>query len=65
MVGDSVWDVLAANEAGLPSIGVLCGGYSTAELVEAGAVAVYRDPADLLEHLDEALAKADRVGSVR
>ena len=55
MVGDAVWDVAAASKEGLPTVGLLCGGYGRAELLEAGAVAVYRDPADLLEHLDEAL----------
>jgi HAD superfamily hydrolase (TIGR01549 family) len=56
MVGDAVWDVIAANERGIPVIGLLTGGYGRAELLDAGAVAVYRDPADLLEHLDQALA---------
>jgi len=59
MVGDAVWDVEAAERAGLPTIGLLTGGYSRQELLDAGAVAVYDDPADLLEHLDEALAEAD------
>ena len=58
MVGDAVWDVEAAERAGLPTIGLLTGGYSRQELLDAGAVAVYDDPADLLEHLDEALGKA-------
>lgn len=60
MVGDAVWDVEAADRAGLPTIGLLTGGYSRQELLDAGAVAVYDDPADLLAHLDEALAKAAR-----
>jgi len=59
MIGDAVWDVEAADRAGLPTIGLLTGGYSRQELLDAGAVAVYDDPADLLEHLDEALAEAD------
>ncbi len=63
MVGDAVWDVEAASRVGLPTIGLLTGGYSRQELLEAGAVAVYDDPADLLAHLDEALEKADRAGS--
>ncbi|ONH28735.1 HAD family hydrolase [Pseudofrankia asymbiotica] len=53
MVGDSRWDVLAASKAGLACVGVLTGGISRAELDDAGAVAVYRDPADLLDHLDD------------
>jgi HAD superfamily hydrolase (TIGR01509 family) len=51
-VGDSVWDVEAASRADLPCIGVACGGTSAAELLEAGAVAVYDDPAALLADLD-------------
>jgi HAD superfamily hydrolase (TIGR01509 family) len=53
MVGDSRWDVLAAKNAGMPCLGVLTGGTSRAELDDAGALAVYRDPADLLDHLDD------------
>ena len=48
LVGDSTWDVEAAKRAGIESIGLLCGGFSEAELREAGAVAVFRDPAELL-----------------
>jgi len=53
MVGDSTWDIEAAKRAGIESIGLLCGGFSEAELLEAGAVAVFADPAELLEHLGE------------
>jgi phosphoglycolate phosphatase-like HAD superfamily hydrolase len=52
VVGDTVWDVEAARAAGLPCIGLTCGGIGEAELREAGAVAVRADPADLLDHLD-------------
>jgi HAD superfamily hydrolase (TIGR01509 family) len=52
-VGDTVWDVESARKAGLPCIALTCGGISAAELTEAGADAVYADPADLLEHLDD------------
>jgi HAD superfamily hydrolase (TIGR01549 family) len=55
MVGDAVWDVEAASNEGIPTIGLLSGGYGRQELLDAGAVAVYDDPADLLAHLDEAL----------
>jgi HAD superfamily hydrolase (TIGR01509 family) len=48
-VGDSVWDAEAAKRAGVPFIGVTCGGTSEAELREAGAIEVWRDPGDLLE----------------
>jgi HAD superfamily hydrolase (TIGR01509 family) len=51
-VGDSVWDVEAAARLGIPCIGLTCGGTSAAELREAGAVETYKDPADLLAHLD-------------
>jgi HAD superfamily hydrolase (TIGR01509 family) len=48
-VGDSVWDVEAARSAGIACVGVESGGFSRYELGEAGAVAVYRDVAELLE----------------
>ena len=62
MVGDSVWDVQAASAADVPTVGVLSGGYSRAELLDAGAVRVYDDPEDLLAHLAEAfgLDEGDR-----
>src|ERR1700704_2209608 len=53
VVGDSIWDMLAARRAGALSIGLLAGGYGSDELVRAGAYRVYEDPADLLAHLDE------------
>jgi HAD superfamily hydrolase (TIGR01509 family) len=55
MVGDAVWDVEAAHRAGVTCIGVLSGGFSRAELVEAGAEEVYDDVADLLARLDESV----------
>jgi phosphoglycolate phosphatase-like HAD superfamily hydrolase len=51
VVGDSVWDVHAAAASGVACIAVSCGGTSAAELTAAGAIAVYRDPQDLLAHL--------------
>ena len=51
-VGDAVWDCEAARRAGVPSIGVLSGGVSRAELLEAGASAVFDDAGDLLTNLD-------------
>ena len=48
-VGDTVWDVQACQRAGVPCIGLRSGGISGAELLDAGAVAVFADPADLLE----------------
>jgi HAD superfamily hydrolase (TIGR01549 family) len=53
VVGDSVWDLMAARRARALSVGLLSGGYGQDELERAGAYRVYEDPADLLEHLDE------------
>jgi HAD superfamily hydrolase (TIGR01509 family) len=53
VVGDSVWDLLAARRARALGIGVLSGGYGREELIYAGAFRVYEDPGDLLAHLDE------------
>jgi HAD superfamily hydrolase (TIGR01549 family) len=53
VVGDSIWDLLAARRARALGIGVLSGGYGEDELDRAGAYRVYADPADLLAHLDE------------
>lgn len=53
VVGDSIWDLLGARRAKALGVGLRCGGYSEAELVQAGAYRVYKDPADLLDHLSE------------
>jgi phosphoglycolate phosphatase-like HAD superfamily hydrolase len=53
VVGDSIWDLLAARRARALGVGLLSGGYGRAELETAGAYSVYEDPADLLLHLDE------------
>jgi HAD superfamily hydrolase (TIGR01509 family) len=53
VVGDSVWDLLAARRAGAIGIGVMSGGYGREELERAGAYRVYADPADLLARADE------------
>lgn len=53
VVGDSVWDMLAARRARALGIGVLSGGYGQEELERAGAYRVFEDPADLLRHIDE------------
>lgn len=50
-VGDAVWDVYAASELGIPTIGLTCGGTSEAELREAGAAEVFMDPQALLQNL--------------
>jgi HAD superfamily hydrolase (TIGR01549 family) len=54
-VGDSVWDGAAAQRSGVRFVAVTCGGTSEAELRDAGAVEVWRDPADLLDHLDASI----------
>ena len=53
VVGDSVWDLLAARRARALGVGVLSGGYGEEELERAGAYRVYEDPYDLQLHLDE------------
>ncbi|MFG3009477.1 HAD family hydrolase [Streptomyces cinerochromogenes] len=50
-VGDTVWDMRAGSRAGVRCVGLLCGGIPRADLEEAGAEAVYADPADLLARL--------------
>jgi HAD superfamily hydrolase (TIGR01549 family) len=53
VVGDSIWDLLAARRARALGVGLLSGGYGREELERAGAYRVYNDPADLLRHVDE------------
>jgi HAD superfamily hydrolase (TIGR01549 family) len=53
VVGDAVWDLLAARRARMLSVGLLTGGYGEAELGAAGAFRVYRDAAELDVSLDE------------
>jgi len=53
VVGDSIWDLLAAQRARALGVGLLSGGYGKEELERAGAYRVYEDPRDLLVHLDE------------
>ncbi len=53
IVGDSIWDILAARRAHGLGVGLLSGGYGQDELERSGAVRVYEDPADLLRHIDE------------
>jgi HAD superfamily hydrolase (TIGR01549 family) len=60
VVGDSVWDLLAARRARALGIGLLSGGYGPDELERAGAYRVYEEPADLLRHLDEVGVRTDR-----
>ena len=60
VVGDAVWDMLAARRARSLGIGLLSGGYGMEELERAGAYRVYEDPADLLQHLDEVGGRRSR-----
>ena len=53
VIGDSVWDLLAARRARMLGVGLLSGGYGPDELERAGAYRVYEDPAELMRHLDE------------
>ena len=53
IVGDSIWDMLAARRARGLGVGLLSGGYGEDELERSGAIRVYEDPADLLRHIDE------------
>jgi phosphoglycolate phosphatase-like HAD superfamily hydrolase len=52
-VGDAVWDAKAAGRIDVTFVGLTCGGTPETDLRAAGAVEVWRDPADLLAHLDE------------
>ena len=53
IVGDSIWDMLAARRAHGLGVGLLSGGYGQDELERSGAIRVYEDPADMLRHIDE------------
>ena len=53
VVGDSIWDMLAAGRRRALSVGLLSGGYSQAELEQAGAFRVYADPAEMLAHIED------------
>jgi HAD superfamily hydrolase (TIGR01509 family) len=59
VVGDSVWDLLAARRAGSLGIGLQSGGYGREELERAGAYRVYADPAEMLARLDEVGVRFD------
>ncbi|MFF3638135.1 HAD family hydrolase [Streptomyces sp. NPDC002250] len=60
-VGDTVWDMRAGAKAGVRCVGLLCGGIPRADLEEAGAEAVYDDPADLLARLAD--SPLDRIAA--
>lgn len=58
VVGDSIWDMLAAARCRAIGVGLLSGGYGEDELERSGALRVYADPADLHRHLDEIASRA-------
>ncbi len=53
VIGDSIWDLLAAGRKSALRVGLLSGGYSQEELEKAGAFRVYADPRDLLVHIED------------
>ncbi|WP_296180527.1 HAD family hydrolase [Pseudomonas sp. UBA1879] len=53
VIGDAIWDMLAARRCKATGVGLLSGGYDISELERAGALRVYEDPLDMLDHLDE------------
>lgn len=59
VVGDTPYDAEAARKAGLQAVGVLCGGFPEQALRDAGCVAIYRDPEDLLRNYDDTPLRAD------
>ena len=61
VVGDSPYDAIAAGKINLRTIGVLCGGFERETLTEAGCIAIYQDPADLLNNYPQFL-KIDEIG---
>ena len=57
VVGDTQYDAQAAGKLNLRTIGMLCGGFPEEELREAGCIAIYRDPADLLARYDDSIIR--------
>lgn len=57
VIGDAIWDMLAARRCKATGVGLLSGGYDIGELERAGALRVYDDPLDLLQHLDEVASR--------
>ena len=53
MLGDSTWDCIAAQRCNVPTVGLLTGGFSEEELIDAGASLVYQSIGELIEVLDE------------
>src|SRR2546430_5618845 len=63
VVGDSVWDLLAARRAGALGVGLLSGGYGREELERAGAYRVYAQPAQMLGRIDRLGVRGDQRGA--
>jgi HAD superfamily hydrolase (TIGR01509 family) len=59
-IGDTPYDAEAAGKLGIRTIGMLCGGFAEADLRQADCVAIYQDPADLLQQLDHSLFAGGR-----
>ena len=59
VVGDTPYDAIAAAKAKLKTIALLCGGFPEQSLKDAGCIALYKDPADLLAHYEESPIKTD------
>ncbi|MDQ6619230.1 MAG: HAD family hydrolase [Pseudomonadota bacterium] len=60
VIGDTPYDVIAAQRAGLRTVAVLSGGFAEKDLLESGAVELYRDVADLLARYDESIIARER-----
>jgi HAD superfamily hydrolase (TIGR01509 family) len=52
-IGDTPWDAMASNKAGVKTIGLLCGGFAESDLKKAGCIAIFSSPADLLAKYDQ------------
>ncbi|KAA6463279.1 HAD family hydrolase [Acidobacteria bacterium AB60] len=55
VLGDTPWDAQGAGKLGIPVLGLTCGGWRRADLLDAGCQEVWRDPADLLAHIEESI----------
>ena len=59
VVGDTPWDAIAAGKAGMKTLGMLCGGFTADVLKDAGCIAIYANPADLLARYEESPLASD------
>ena len=60
VVGDTPYDVIAARKAGIETIGVLCGGFPSAQFESEGCREIYQNPADILAKYDSSSLAADK-----